>query len=65
MPSSACRGRVRPWTRLTLLALRALTRGIRVLLVALAAGMGASPRPPQMFRHEDPAAQVAEEDSVN
>jgi hypothetical protein len=63
MPSAVRRAPVRPWTRLPRIALRALARMFHILLVAFAAGLGATPKPVFLLRHEDPVAQVAEEES--
>ena len=63
MPSAVRRGPVRPWTRLPRLVVRALARMFHILLVAFAAGLGATPKAVLLLRHEDPVAQVAEEEA--
>jgi hypothetical protein len=55
-------GSVCPWLRILNRVLRTLVRIPHLLLVAVAAGLGAPP-PPRPFRHEDPVVQVAEDES--
>lgn len=62
MPSIARRGPVRLWSRLARLAMFAFARFSRVVIVALAAGLGTVPPRPPLIRHEDPTAQVDEDD---
>jgi hypothetical protein len=62
MPSRSSRGRIRTWIRLSLAPCRATSRAFRILLVALGAAFGA-PRP-QVLRHEDAVAQVAEKNAA-
>jgi len=63
MPSAVRRAPVRSWTRLPRLVVRALARMFHILLVAFAAGLGAAPKPVLLLRHEDPVAQVAEDEA--
>ena len=63
MPSIVRRGPVRLWSRLARLAIFAFAGFCRVLIVALAAGLGAVPPRPSLVRHEDPTTQIDEDDA--
>jgi hypothetical protein len=42
---------------------RALARIVRILLVALAAGIAPMPPPPTFLRHDDGVAQIEEDEA--
>jgi hypothetical protein len=63
MATLARRGPVPPRTRLARFVVRALVLIFRVLIVGMAAGTSPTPPLPSFLRHEDPTAQVEEDDA--
>ena len=62
MPSSIGRAPARARPGFARIVLRFVGRILKLVLVAFAAGFGAARPPPPLLRHEDPVAQVAEDE---